>query len=427
MGQARLGLSAFRGANRVTTALSVAACMLAIGMPHPNRAVASQFSVKVWADATGIGGISSSHTITFGPGNLNLFLAEDGTVYSTTGAVGNTPGTFTAVASIPGPCVENEGSAVSTRLGTYYVGSEDCEEAYGFPMTGAGNSIALGSPATFAGEDGSESGAPGAQVEFDDAEGVALMTGTPHFNDANATPFFATVPSSNPLIVNGTTFPIVDANWSGQTLLIVNEESDNLVALLLHTDGTAVTPGVALAIADFTESGNPDAVAVTGDGRFAYVHDESSEDFYRFDLQHVDSTGSNAHVLKFDFPNQNWHHDGLVVLQSALYATADSPDASGVEALFQMAIDPGTGNLGSPEFFLDVRTPSGVAAAGTDSRLATDGTCLYDSNGAAARVFQICPPTIPTPAVGAAGLLGCVALLAVTGLGSLSGRRRRAS
>jgi hypothetical protein len=369
-----------------------------------------------------------NHTITFGPNNQNLFLIQEGNIFSTTGFAGGAPGTFTKVGSFP-ESGNFEGSAFlsmgSARI--LYAANESEEEAYGAPVTGTGSSIAVGSSTTISGEDGSESADTGEFGEFDEAEGMAILNGTPMFNDSNNTPMFATSFSGTPITVHGNSFPIVDAKWSGKTLLIANEEDDNLIALIIHNDGTVVTPGVALAETGgtpFDDVSDADAVAVTADGKFAYVHDEGDTDFYRFDLKRVDSTGGSSHIKQFDFTSEDWLHDGMVVMGNALYATADAPTAvqyvSGAKALFKIRINPTNGDLGTPQFFTEITDGKGNTATGDGSRLVTDGSCIYASDSGTSLIYKICTAADPAPALSHLALLACAALLGAAGVRLLS-------
>lgn len=231
-----------------------------------------------------------------------------------------------------------------------------------------------------------------------------------------------------------TAFPIIVPDFSGKVLLIVNEEDDNLVAVPIRNDGSADS-GHGIALANFnntgaldtvksTFSGDPDAVAVTPDGRFAYVHQEdnvafasaAANTFVRFDLQNVEFHGA-GHIKSFDMTGHTWLHDPLAVLNGFLYSSAMDPacdpctTACGV-SLYKMAINPVTGDLGSPTVVTAIDDGSGHVATGINSRMTTDGTCIYvTDNGSnefcfegstigpqfspgSKRVYQICDTTV---------------------------------
>jgi DNA-binding beta-propeller fold protein YncE len=197
-------------------------------------------------------------------------------------------------------------------------------------------------------------------------------------------------------------FPLWVPDWSGKTLLIVNEESfgepidegRNLIALPILNDGT-VNPKQGIALANSTVgnqtffSGDPDPVAVTPNGHFAYVQEEDNEDsglaFYRFDLQHVDTNGGSGHIKRFQF-NESWQGTGLAVLGNFLYAVVNSDG----KELWRMAINPINGNLGAPSFVVTIDDGSGHEAMGSDVRLTTDGTCIFASDSGSEFVFKIC-------------------------------------
>src|ERR1700687_4466734 len=174
--------------------------------------------------------------------------------------------------------------------------------------------------------------------------------------------------------VSAITFPVLVPNFSGKVLLIVNEENRNLIAMPILDDGNA-DPGHGIALANAscaaalssppvsgplvknTFTGDPDAVAVTADGRFAYVHQEKDNGstttdtvFVRFDLQNVEFHGT-SHIKSFDMTGHSWLHDPMTVLGSFLYASAmdtecDPCTSTCPVSLFKMAIDPTTGDLG---------------------------------------------------------------------------------
>ncbi|MBI1813561.1 MAG: hypothetical protein HYR72_01140 [Deltaproteobacteria bacterium] len=194
-------------------------------------------------------------------------------------------------------------------------------------------------------------------------------------------------------------FPLWVPNWSGKTLLIVNEETlefnegRNLIALPILNDGT-VNPKQGIALANSTQgnqtfSEDPDPVAVTPDGRFAYVQEEDSDDpglaFYRFDLQHVDTNGGSGHIKRFQF-DESWQGKGLAVLDNFLYAVVDND----TDELWRMPINPSNGNLGTPSFVATIDDGSGHQAFGSDVRLTTDGTCIFASDNGSEFVFKIC-------------------------------------
>jgi hypothetical protein len=193
-----------------------------------------------------------------------------------------------------------------------------------------------------------------------------------------------------------TGFPLKINNYSGRTLLIVNEEDNNLVALPILNDGTVDgSKGVALANnnGSATIDSDPDGLAVTPDGKFAYVHAEFENDFYRFDLMHIDFH-NDTHVSKFTFNDAAWRHDGLAVLNGFLYATGLDPGCdlcttACTASLYKMAINPATGDLSAPTVVVAIDDGSGHVATGVNSGLATDGTCIYASD-VGAQFF--CPP-----------------------------------
>ncbi|MBI1813565.1 MAG: hypothetical protein HYR72_01160 [Deltaproteobacteria bacterium] len=405
---------------------------LAIGLVQPAtvRAVGVDLKVTVWANANSKKGpgISTSHTIAVGAGNL--FLSQSGNVFATTGPSGGIPGIFTHVKTLPNSGT-NEGSAVSDINGMSYlfVGNESEEEAYQVPITGSGIGISLGTARTTDPDgttnppDIADTGEP---ADFDEAEGLAVIAGSPRFNDVNRTPFFATSFSGTPLSVNGQNFPVVDANWSGKTLLIVNEEDQNLVALIIRKNGSVDPTGYALASPNsgpFVNAPDPGSLAVTPDARFAYVHDEGNanedKDFYRFDLQNVDSSGGTSHLQRFDFV-EKWLHDGLAVLGWRLYATANI--GGGTHGLFSMAMDSATGNLSDLRFVTAIDDGNGNVANGSGSRLTTLGGCLLASDSGTNLIFKICEAGA-APTLSTWGLLLCAAILLAIGAGTL-GRRR---
>ncbi|MBI1813560.1 MAG: hypothetical protein HYR72_01135 [Deltaproteobacteria bacterium] len=197
-------------------------------------------------------------------------------------------------------------------------------------------------------------------------------------------------------------FPLFVPNWSGKTLLIVNEESfgepvdegRNLIALPILNDGT-VNPKQGIALANSTtgnqtfESGDPDPVAVTPNGHFAYVQEENAEEsglaFYRFDLQHVDTNGGSGHIKRFTF-KPDWQGTGLAVLGNFLYAVVNSDG----KELWRLPINPTNGDLGAPNFVVTIADGSGHEATGSDIRLTTDGTCIFASDSGSEFVFKIC-------------------------------------
>lgn len=159
-------------------------------------------TVVVWADAANGGaapGISDAHTISFGPGNQNLFLAEDGNVYSTTGPVGSTPGSFSFVFTIPSSG-GNEGSAllIGPPLPVLYVGSESGEEIDSMSVSGAGALVSLANLQRISGEVTPENAPTGGRMEFDEVEGLVLIPGSPRFT--NGLSLFSTLGAPAPLL-----------------------------------------------------------------------------------------------------------------------------------------------------------------------------------------------------------------------------------
>jgi len=147
-------------------------------------------TVKVWADA-GSGGDApgiSTCMIAFGPANQNLFLVEDGTVYSTTGLSGMTPGSFSQVASLPNSGT-NEGAAFVSlgSLRRLFASDESYTDVYGATVTGSGGGVAVGTATTYPSA-GNSSATTGEQIEFGDVEGLAILNGSPRF--ADGTSFF---------------------------------------------------------------------------------------------------------------------------------------------------------------------------------------------------------------------------------------------
>jgi len=404
--------------------LSAMVCVALVARPAVSG---TRLAVRVWADATAapeapsagngmaivpVGpGISTDFGVVFGPGGQNLFLSEEGAVYTSTGPVGSTPGAFTKLKDLPGD--ENEGSAfvVFASLSVLYVPSSGEEELYGMPVTGSGASVALGSITTFDGEDGPESGDTGQPMEFDEPEGVAVVETPLRFDDSGATPVFATSFSGSSLVVNGSTYPIVDPEWSGKTILLLNQEDPNLIAFRLRNDGTMVTPGVALGPVDLVDG---EAVTTTQDGRFAFV--PSGTTLYSVDLHNIDSKGGSAHIKSFDFTGVAASFDAVAMgVDGLLYATGKEPGGTGTTLFYAMGVSSTTGVLSEPQALGPIDDGQGHAATGYSGQMVAGDGCFLVPDDGSGLVFEVCPQRMePIPAAGTFGmvLLG-LALLAL--------------
>jgi hypothetical protein len=441
-------------------------------VPPISPTPAPGISVRVWADTSlgdSCGGkdtvsfsggsccsIDSNHTISFGPINMNLFLVQHGQVWSTTGLVdATTPGAFTYVDHLPsGWRNTDEGSAFFSQGNNwvFFVSSESKDRIYFADVNNALNAIQLNDIDHTRRLKGWKGG-PGDIVSISSPEGLAVVDGTPTFGDEAQTPFFvlgttlvAGLSAATDTSYSCVTFPLEIPNWSGKTLLVVNEEPRNVLAIPIRNDGWI--PPVGIALANYGIWPKPDSLAVSADGQFAYVHDEYSHNFYRIDMKHVatsvavvsgattskqsrggpgDSVGvppspapatSSAvpstvesddhvvlppHIKKFHFDSEDWNHDGLTFLNGYLYAvghaeesvTAELDGSSSPNQLFQMQTDPTTGDLSAPVFVTDITDGQGNSATGFGARLATDGKCVYSSDDDSGKVFQICDGGFP--------------------------------
>ena len=397
------------------------------------RAASAQ-GFTLWADADASGGPGLSgndHAIVFGAGAL--FLAEDGVIYSSTGPAGGAPGTFSVLLTLPpvdsSTPDRNEGLVYfSNPVPMLVVGEERTDSIHTVAISGAGAGVTTGAVVEYDGESNPEQGDTGEFAEFDTVEGLATFVGTPIFDDANATPLFSAVAVAPGVTVNGNGFPIVNPNWSGRTLLAANEDDDNVIAFMILDDGTiSPVPGVALAQPNdppFDDVSNVDGLAVTPDGRFAYAHDESDPDFYRFDLRAIDSTGGSSHIREFNNPSFDWVEDGLLAPGDGfLYAVADGPDGGSNAGLMRIPIDSATGDLGAPETVGIIKDGQGTAATGDDgARLSTHPDGILISDGATNLVFLFSVPTSGAPALGPLGIV--FALIVLLALGYLTLPRR---